>query len=374
MKKIFIGSSGRAKKKANILKCVLSELGVSVVCWFELDAFLLSKTTIERLLEQTHKCHGAVFIFDKDDEVKSSNVGQFVPRDNVIYEAGLFAGALGKEAVAICLVPGVHQITDLGGVTYLKYDPEDIERMKEILHLWLINNVRDDRPPKSENNLLMKSRKDIHQLYTIESRLHLDDGGYHHIHRIRLMNLASNLLVNPELADVEHIQQSPIGLSDAIQKILQESKATLELMLIEPHLANLRDSITKMANPNAGPRENLIYNAWKTIYNNLRTDTVYKKAYDEHRFLCFSINIGIPYAIFNVEFGGEYEQYDHVKIDLYSSEIGNENQRRSFIIWKDIDYENYSFFIENFDSVKRNTEICQQPELSKIRGWLDGHT
>lgn len=282
-----------------------------------------------------------------------------------------FTGALGEKPIAICLVPGVPKISDLDGVTYLKYDPEDTERMREQLHLWLDKKVRDDRPPKSENNLLMKPRQDIHQIYPIGDRLHTNDDGYKHIRRIRIMNLASNLLVNPEIANVEHIHQSPTALSKAMQKILQETSATLDLMLIEPHSANLRDSVTKMANSNAGPRENLVYSAWETIYNNLLLDTIYKKAYDQHRFCCFSINIGIPYALFSVEFDREHEKYDHVKIDLYSSEIGNENQRRSFIVWKDLDPENFTFLTENFDSVKRNLGICQQPDLPTIKGWID---
>lgn len=371
MKKIFIGSSGTAKKKVNLLKRLFTELDAKVICWFELNTFLLGKTTIESLLEQTRRCHGAIFIFDKDDEIKSNGTEHFVPRDNVIYEAGLFAGALGKEAVAICLVPGVHQITDLGGVTYLNYDPEDDGTMKESLRLWLMNNVRDDRVPKSENNLLMKPRKTIHQLYTIEGRLHLNDDGYKYIRRIRIMNLASNLVLNPEYIDIGHIQHSPYELSDALQKILQESNVLLEMILTEPHPANLRDAVTRMANSVAGSRENLIYIAWEAIYNNILANTVYSKAYKEHRFLYFSLNIGIPYALFGVEFDDEYQKYDHVKIDLYSSEIGNENQRRSFIIWKDLDYENYRFFIENFDSVKRNKDICQFPELATIKSWLD---
>lgn len=262
-------------------------------------------------------------------------------------------------------------MTDLGGVMYLEYDPEDDGTMKERLRLWLKNNVRDDRPPKSENNFLMKSRKNIHQLYTIENRLHLNDGGYQHIRRMRIMNLASNLILNPEYIDVEHVQQSPSELSNAIQRILRESNAVIELILAEPHPANLRDAMTKMANPVAGSQENLIYIAWEAIYNNMLADTIYSKAHKEHRFLYFALKIGTPYAVFSVEFDGEYQKYDHVKIDLYSSEIGNENQRRSFIIWKDLDYENYRFFIENFDSVKRNKEICQRPELTAIKSWLD---
>ena len=373
MKRIFIGSSSSdgAKEKAKLLKGILTDLGVDAICWFELDVFRVTTITIESLLEQTRKCHGAVFIFDKDDILKSDGKGIPVSRGNVIYEAGLFAGALGKEAVAICLVSGVHQISDLAGVTYLRYAPEDYQNMKESLHLWLTNNVRADRPPKSENNLLMNPRKDIHQLYTIESRLHLNDGGYRHIRRIRLMNLASNFILNPEIIDMGQFQQFPSELSKTLQRILKGRHAVLELMLAEPHPANLKDAVTKMANPVAGPRENLIYYGWEAIFNNMLADTIYKKAYEEHRFLYFSLNIVAPYALFSVEFDNEYQQYDHVKIDLYSPGIGSEDQRRSFIIWKDLDYKNYHFFIENFDRIKRDGTICQQPKLDTIKGWLD---
>lgn len=373
MKEIFIGSSNSdgAQEKATLLKGILTGLGAKATCWFELDVFRVATITIESLLEQTRKCHGAVFIFDEDDMIKSNGKEIPMPRGNVIYEAGLFAGALGKEAVAICLVSGVHQISDLAGVTYLRYTPKDHQRIEKSLSLWLTNNVRADRPPKSENNLLMNPRKDIHQLYTIESRLHLNDGGYRHIRRIRLMNLASNFILNPDIIDMGQFQQSPSELSKALQRILKGRTAVLDLMLAEPHPANLKDAVTKMANPVAGSRENLIYYGWEAIFNNMLADTIYKKAYEEHRFLYFSLNIVAPYALFGVEFDNEYQQYDHVKIDLYSPGIGSEDQRRSFIIWKDLDYKNYHFFIENFDRVKSDRTICQQPELDTIKGWLD---
>lgn len=363
MKKIFIGSSNAAKAKADLLKKLLIELGADVSCWFDLGVFLPGGITIDCLLKQTCSCHGAIFVFDKDDETKS-NV--FIPRDNVVYEAGLFAGALGKEAVVICLVPGVQQITDLRGVTYLEYNPEARETMKESLRLWLMNNVRDDRPAKSENNLLMKSRGDIHERYTIEDRLHLGDGGYRHIRKIRVMNLASTFILNPDFAAREEIQKSKSELADAFQEILKE-KTVIEMILPEPHPANLRGIATQIANAVA---ENPVYIAWEAIYNNISNNGVYRKAYDAHRFLCFSLNIGMPYAVFGVEFDSEYRKFDHVKIDLYSSGIGNEGQRRSFIIWRDLDPENYQFFVDNFDSIKQNSNICQQLQLSVIQKWL----
>lgn len=79
----------------------------------------------------------------------------------------------------------------------------------------------------------------------------------------------------------------------------------------------------------------------------------------------------MPYAIFNVEFEDDYKKFDHVKIDLYSSQIGNEDQRRSFIVWKEIDFENYSFFVQNFDTVRQAGAICEIVDVTKISKWLN---
>lgn len=251
MKKIFIGSSEKAKKKAIVLRKILEELNAEVTCWFDINAFVIGEITIEKLLQQSQKCNGAVFIFDMDEEAKeSSGKEKYLPRDNVIAEAGMFIGSLGKSSVALCYVPGVHEITDFKGVTYLKYDSDDREEMKDRLKVWLDDGVRGDCLSKSRNNIYMSSRKDIHHQYTIDSRLHLSDGGYQHIRKIRVMNIASNLIINPEMAERAHIQADRTNLSEAIQKILMESNATLELVLLEPSHNNLRDAVTRLANPN----------------------------------------------------------------------------------------------------------------------------
>ena len=82
------------------------------------------------------------------------------------------------------------------------------------------------------------------------------------------------------------------------------------------------------------------------------------------------MNVGIPYALFNIELSDAYSRYDHVKIDLYSSGIENEDERRSFIIWKDFDRENYDFFVRNFNRVSRDNTISHQPTLEEINSWI----
>lgn len=55
---------------------------------------------------------------------------KFIPRDNVIAKAGIFIGALGQEAVVLCTVSGVHEISEFKGITTLCYDLANLERLK----------------------------------------------------------------------------------------------------------------------------------------------------------------------------------------------------------------------------------------------------
>src|SRR4029078_10475109 len=50
--------------------------------------------------------------------------GQDAPRDNVVFEAGLFGGALGMRREVILHTRGAKLPTDLLGLTTIRYDPD----------------------------------------------------------------------------------------------------------------------------------------------------------------------------------------------------------------------------------------------------------
>lgn len=367
MRKIFIGSSSGAKKKADVLRRILQDLGAeSVSCWFDPDVFIPGDSTLDNLLKLTHECNGAVFIFDKDDEITDSyGAKRYVTRDNVILEAGLFISALGKDAVVICRVPDAHMLSDYSGVTHLLYDPDDHDHMKKILQGWLTKRVRGDRFPKSENNVFIKSRDAIHRRYSLNDEFYLDKDKFSHIRKIRLMNMAGNLVTGSAYTDPAH-ERPGMTLSQVIRRILEKADAVLELMLLEPNAANLRDAATRMPNPNARLPEELVYASWNTICKNVHSDDVYRIAYQSRRFRCYALKVGMPYAIFGIEYDTKHANYNHVKIDLYSSNLGDAGQRRSFIIWQDTDPENYDFFTCNFDNIRGDRSICYQVDPAQI--------
>lgn len=119
---IFVGSSGEALPVARIIHASLTRKPSVPKLWSE-DVFQASKTTIEDLYKLSAESDFAVLVLTPDDITVSRGKKKLSPRDNVVFELGLFVGALGRERTFIVKPAGVDiKIpTDLLGVTRLEY-------------------------------------------------------------------------------------------------------------------------------------------------------------------------------------------------------------------------------------------------------------
>ncbi|WP_183743477.1 MULTISPECIES: TIR domain-containing protein [unclassified Janthinobacterium] len=91
--------------------------------------FSLSNHTIEDLVTKSSDVDFAVFIFHPDDVLESRGESMPVVRDNVIFELGLFIGAIGRQRCYIVKPRAVelHLPSDLLGINPADYDPSRIE-------------------------------------------------------------------------------------------------------------------------------------------------------------------------------------------------------------------------------------------------------
>ena len=96
--RIFLGSSGKQEKLLQALTRGLEDVA-HVEPWT--TSFNPGTTTLERLVELAHEVDLAAFAFARDDWTAASppaspptGSGQASPRDNVVFEAGLFGGVL----------------------------------------------------------------------------------------------------------------------------------------------------------------------------------------------------------------------------------------------------------------------------------------
>src|SRR5215468_7086561 len=134
--RIFLGSSGKQQKLLQGLTRGLEDVA-HVEPWT--TAFNPGTTTLERLLELVREVDFAAFVFAQDDWTTNSppvsdlsGAGQASPRDNVIFEAGLFGAALGMRRTFILHASGAKLPSDLLGLTCVRYETTSPAEMKVI--------------------------------------------------------------------------------------------------------------------------------------------------------------------------------------------------------------------------------------------------
>src|SRR5678815_1672440 len=134
--RIFLGSSAEQTKLVQALTRGLEDVA-HVEPWT--TSFNPGTTALERLMELTREVDFAAFVFAHDDwTTKSlpvpdpSGSGQASPRDNVVFEAGLFGAALGMRRTFILHASGSKLPSDLLGLTCVRYEATSPSEMKVI--------------------------------------------------------------------------------------------------------------------------------------------------------------------------------------------------------------------------------------------------
>jgi CAP12/Pycsar effector protein, TIR domain len=123
--RIFLGSSKQQEKLLQALTRGLEDVA-HVEPWT--TSFNPGTTALERLVQLAHEVDFAAFVFARDDWTTNSPPasdpavpGQASPRDNVVFEAGLFGGTLGMRRTFIIHASGSKLPSDLLGLTTVRY-------------------------------------------------------------------------------------------------------------------------------------------------------------------------------------------------------------------------------------------------------------
>ncbi len=120
---VFIGSSRESLPIANAIEAGLTTSRAVVRVWPK-GIFMPSHFPIEDLERELDSADFAVLVFGPDDRTLSRGVFKRAPRDNVVFEAGLFMGALRRQRTLIVQNRNtpVKIPSDLSGLTPIVYE------------------------------------------------------------------------------------------------------------------------------------------------------------------------------------------------------------------------------------------------------------
>jgi hypothetical protein len=115
---VFVGSSS---EKSEIVPCVAKNLTdiADVHHWRMSDSFKPTSSTLDGLLHAARTYDFGIFVLTPDDVTTSRDTTQFSARDNVLFEFGLFLGALGPKRTMAVMEQGDETLkipSDLLGV------------------------------------------------------------------------------------------------------------------------------------------------------------------------------------------------------------------------------------------------------------------
>lgn len=127
-KKLFIGSSSEELKLAEQVKKLLeSEFDVTI--WndnvWDTAVFKINQNFLADLLRASLQFDFGILIGTSDDKVMSRGKEMLQPRDNVLFELGLFTGRLGTSKCAFLIDKEIKLPSDFNGITLARFDKTD---------------------------------------------------------------------------------------------------------------------------------------------------------------------------------------------------------------------------------------------------------
>ncbi len=130
---LFVGSSTEGLKIAKALQ-VLLDRSCEVAIWSQ-GVFGLGQGTLESLVLALDEYDFAVLVLTTDDLVTSRDTSSAAPRDNVLFELGLFMGGLGRSRTFIIYdrTAGLKLPSDLAGVTPATFEPHSSGNLQSAL-------------------------------------------------------------------------------------------------------------------------------------------------------------------------------------------------------------------------------------------------
>jgi hypothetical protein len=129
--RVFVGSAGETRHIVDALEAELHH--DAIIERWDVDVFRPGHFTLEELTTAVTHVDFAIFVLGREDVTESRGVIAASPRDNVVFEAGLFTAVLGREKTFFIVDKvGTKIPSDWAGLGYLVFDDSELRPRDKI--------------------------------------------------------------------------------------------------------------------------------------------------------------------------------------------------------------------------------------------------
>lgn len=136
---VFIGSSAEGLTIAKHLQAEIESSREFEAHRWDNGTFGPGSFTLEALIEKAQMVDFAILVATGEDTVTTRGIEKAAIRDNIVFEFGLFLGALGRERVYLLSVDDIGIPSDLSGLTRLVYKERTDHNIRAGLNSAVLN-------------------------------------------------------------------------------------------------------------------------------------------------------------------------------------------------------------------------------------------
>lgn len=231
---------------------------------------------------------------------------------------------------------------------------------------------------KLENDIASLNERFGRELVECVKR-HDDFTGNSCIKEINMVCYAATIIINTDVARIDRRAYDYRTMFNIFAQLLKEERFIFRLVVNAPLSVASKDAVnySKLGNHALMDNEEAVFlNTYANI-NRMIESGPYKTASKERRFTFTVTECVLPYAMFQIVYDEENREKNHIKVDLYSCNMDSSDDRRTMVIFRREDQENYDFFenqIKFFNSRemrRRSFELISQNHDRWMQAWTE---
>lgn len=207
-KKLFIGSSSEELPLAEVAKSIL-EMDFDVTIWnekvWDTSVFKINQNFLSDLLKASLQFDFGILIGTNDDKVIFRGKEVMQPRDNVLFELGLFTGRLGTSKCAFLIDKEIKLLSDFNGLTLAYFDKSATDSFSNA-----VNAVKDMFLASSDDEINFFPSATLASVYFVNliapvCRFIIENGGFT-VKEILYKKCKINVIVPDRINDDVNLQ------------------------------------------------------------------------------------------------------------------------------------------------------------------------